>query len=67
MEADKMPVPTLASPAYHDADYSQRKQPFGQSILVTTEAYLHRTVLAKIDIRDVVLDRIGGGATCPAP
>ena len=63
--ADKSPVPTLASPEYHDADCSLGKHVFGHDTPVLVKSYLHRAILAKIDVRDFTLDIIGSGAASP--
>ena len=65
MIADKRPVATLASPEYHDADCSLSKHFSSQSTPTTTLAYLDCTILAEIDIRDILLNRIGAGAASP--
>lgn len=65
MIADKRPVATLASPEYHDADYSLGKHFSGQNTPTTTLAYLNCTILAEIDIGDVFLNGIGAGAAGP--
>lgn len=65
MIADKSPVPTLASPEYHDADCSLGKHVFGQDTPDLIKSYLHRAILAKIDVRDLTLNIIGSGAASP--
>lgn len=65
MIADKRPVPTLASPEYHEADCSLGKHVFGQDTPVLLKSYLHRAILAKVDVRDFVLDIISSGAASP--
>jgi len=65
MIADKRPVPTLAIPEYHDADCSLGKHVFGQAVPVLIKSYLHCAILAKVDVRDFILDIISSGAASP--
>lgn len=65
MIADKRPVATLASPEYQDADCSLGKHFSGEDTYVVILAYLNCTILAEIDIRDIILNRIGTGAASP--